>query len=269
MKLIFGSQNFSFFAFFGSLMEMWGTHSVTHTMSIRIVSALANYWINWCKVNMLEHAAVSLCLTRKTFAYVCCVSVVADEGSGRKTIEFLTKYIYTHHTEREICLYIYQQQNRSHVLLSKLNWFRVPRMTRFLHRFSLCVVVVVGHSRPPLPSCAQTLYFVLSFSRCLCLLHILWPHVSPLSLALFHSFILLLFLRFPLYFRASLSLSHSRTQPFVHAVYAQNSLFISSTIVCFSLLFSSWVALGPYHQPSFHTWHRYRYVYKCKYNILH
>lgn len=106
------------------------------------------------------------------------------------------------------------------------------------HYASLLSSVILGrHCRHARKHFISFYLSHVAFAFCI-YTHILWPHVSPLSLALFHSFILLLFLRFPLYFRASLSLSHSRTQPFVHAVYAQNSLFISSTIVCFSLLFS-------------------------------
>lgn len=152
-------------------------------------------------------------------------------------------YLHTSHRARDMFVYyIYQQQNRSHVLLSKLNWFRVPRMTRFLHRFSLCVVAVVGHSRPPLPSCAQTLYFVLSFSRCLCLLHIHTHFMAPCKPIVPCSFPFIHFASFPSFpsifprISFSLPLTHSairsrsvRAEQFVYIV--DNRLFFSSLLV--------------------------------------
>lgn len=91
-----------------------------------------------------------------------------------------------------------------------------------------------------------SIYFVLSFSPLplpFANTHFMAPckPIVSCSFPFIHSFCLF-FRRFPLFPRISFSLPHSRTHSFssrTHAVYAQNSLFIPSTIVCFSLLFPS------------------------------
>lgn len=157
-------------------------------------------------------------------------------------------------------------------------------LTRFLHRFSLrdvvvVVVVVVGHSGPPLPSCARKrthfISFFLSFSRCFCLLHThFMAPCKPHCLALFHSFIFVFFHRFPLFPRISFSLplTHARIHSLTHSsVHALTQLECTRRTVClyrrqsFVFLFS--VALGPYHRLFFLLY--MTSIYKCKYNILH
>lgn len=203
-----------------------------------------------------EHAAVSHGKLMCVCLLVCCISGWDEGSDSDHRIPYKYKYIYIN------------QQNRFYVSQSSITQIP-PRMSLdffiAFHYMRRCRPVILGrHYRH---ECARALArghkFISLFRsifllRCLCFLHT-WPRPcilcirSPLScsFSFIHS-------SFPsIFVHLFLSPAHTHTHLFVHAhstVYAQNSLFISSsTIVCFSRL-----SLGPYHQPLFCvTWHRY------------